>query len=77
MEYADKERVRAAASSLIDSCLKGVIIENNSYSVPYKHIQTILATGQDRVQDEPAPPSSAQYGFTRGAEYYVRREKEC
>ena len=40
-----------------------------------KNIQTILATGQDEIPDEPEPPSSSQYGFTCGAEYYSRREK--
>lgn len=39
----------------------------------YKNIQTILATGQDRVLTELEPSSTAQYGFTRGAEYYGRR----
>lgn len=43
----------------------------------YKNIQTILATGQDKIQPEPEPPSSSQYGFTRGAEYYDRRKTEC
>lgn len=43
----------------------------------YKNIQTILSTGQDRIKGEPEPHSSSQYGFTRGAEYYGRREKEC
>ena len=38
---------------------------------------TILATGQDKIQPEPEPPSSSQYGFTRGAEYYDRRKTEC
>ena len=43
----------------------------------YKNIQTILTTGQDKIQAEPEPPSSSQYGFTRGAEYYDRRKTEC
>lgn len=43
----------------------------------YKNIQTILSTGQDRNRPEPEPQSSSQYGFTRGAAYYDRREKEC
>ena len=43
----------------------------------YKNIQTILATGQDKIQPEPEPSSSSQYGFTRGAEYYDRRKTEC
>ena len=43
----------------------------------YKNIQTILSTGQDKLPDEPEPTSSAQYGFTRGAEYYGRRDKSC
>ncbi len=41
-----------------------------------KNVQAILSSGQDKIQDEtPAQPaSSAQYGFTRGADYYDRRE---
>ena len=36
-----------------------------------KNIQAILSSGQDKVDDSPAPTeSSAKYGFTRGAEYY-------
>lgn len=42
----------------------------------YKNIQAILSSGQDSIRDEhPANPSSSQYGFTRGADYYGRREK--
>lgn len=41
-----------------------------------KNVQTILSSGQDKVQDSPAQPSSSsQYGFTRGADYYGRRKK--
>lgn len=40
-----------------------------------KHIRTILETGHDRVADEPEPTSSSQYGFTRGPEYYDRRDR--
>lgn len=43
----------------------------------YKNIQTILATGQDKLPNEPEPCSTSQYGFTRGAEYYGRRDSEC
>ena len=43
----------------------------------YKNIQTILLTGQDRLPDEPEPRSTSQYGFTRGAGYYGRREKNA
>jgi len=37
-----------------------------------KSIQSILRSGQDRLQDEPEPPAkdTSQYGFTRGADYY-------
>jgi hypothetical protein len=38
---------------------------------PYKAIQTILKTGQDKLSNEaPKPPASSEFGFTRGAEYY-------
>lgn len=40
-----------------------------------KHIQAILASEQDKVKAESASPVSSQYGFTRGAEYYARRDK--
>lgn len=42
-----------------------------------KNVQTILSSGQDKVEDDPKaqPPSSVQYGFTRGADYYARRRK--
>lgn len=42
-----------------------------------KHVQTILSSGQDKIQEEPPAQSSssAQYGFTRGADYYDKRKK--
>lgn len=38
----------------------------------FKGIQAILQSGQDKIKDESAtiPSNTAQYGFTRGAEYY-------
>lgn len=41
-----------------------------------KNIQTILASGQDKVSPEQNVTihSSSQCGFTRGADYYVRGE---
>jgi len=40
----------------------------------YKSIQTILKTGQDKVVKEEIVPDdmSANFGFTRGADYYGR-----
>ena len=41
----------------------------------YKNIKTILTTGQDKVNAETTPSTnntSADHGFTRGAEYYGR-----
>ena len=41
-----------------------------------KNVQTILSSGQDKIQnDSTAQSSSSQYGFTRGADYYDRRKK--
>ncbi len=43
-----------------------------------KQVQTILSSGQDKIQDTSALQqlsSSSQYGFTRGADYYDRRNK--
>ena len=40
-----------------------------------KNIQAILSSGQDKEQPpEEEKPSSSQYGFTRGAEYYAGRK---
>lgn len=42
----------------------------------FKNIQTILANGQDKLSDEPVrKTSSIEYSFTRGADYYDRRDK--
>ena len=42
-----------------------------------KNIQAILASGQDRlpVEESAKADTSAQYGFTRGADYYGGRDK--
>ena len=43
-----------------------------------KSIQSILKSGQDRLPDEEAEasaPRTSPYSFTRGAEYYSRRDK--
>lgn len=41
----------------------------------YKSIQAILKSGQDKPRDEePTPSSGSKYGFTRGADYYGRRD---
>ena len=43
----------------------------------FKNIQAILSSGQDQYAEsvEGERPSSSQYGFTRGAEYYEGRQK--
>jgi len=41
----------------------------------FKSIQTILATGQDKIPEQhPEHSSSSEHGFTRGAEYYGRKK---
>lgn len=42
-----------------------------------KNVQTILGSGQDKIQDDSVSQlsPSSQYGFTRGADYYDRRIK--
>ena len=42
-----------------------------------KNIQAILASGQDKAvpEQDAMKPSSSQYGFTRGADYYGRGNK--
>lgn len=70
LKLADKYSVERLESS----CSKAL-----SYTVrpSLKGIQSILSSGQDTItEDKPIEAStSSQYGFTRGAEYYKRRDK--
>jgi transposase len=44
----------------------------------FKSIQAILKSGQDKIQEAPpAYPFSSEYGLTRGADYYSRRNGKC
>ena len=48
------------------------------WTTSYKSIQTILKSGQDALVKErnDAPsPNPSEFGFTRGADYYGRRDK--
>jgi hypothetical protein len=56
------------APRLENACIKAL---GYSPRPTYKAIQTILQSGQDRLEDEPAtPPEPSPFGFTRGADYY-------
>ena len=37
----------------------------------YKSIQTILKSGQDKTSEK-TPPSTSEFGLTRGADYYSK-----
>ena len=39
-----------------------------------KSIQSILRSGQDKLKEDPEPVRPSPYSFTRGAEYYKRRD---
>jgi len=43
----------------------------------FKSVKTILSTGQDKVADEPpiSIGNAESYGFTRGADYYGRKQR--
>ena len=44
----------------------------------FKSISTILKSGQDKIVDtEPTPSNTGEFGFTRGADYYRRRDGQC
>ncbi len=44
----------------------------------FKSIQAILKSGQDKIVEiEPTPSNADEYGFTRGADYYTRRDEQC
>lgn len=69
LRLADKYSVER----LENACRKAL---NYTPHPSLKNIQAILSSGQDKIPDEtPTESSSAQYGFTRGAAYYDRREK--
>lgn len=46
-----------------------------------KSVQSILKSGQDKLSESESVPQTtsapSQYGFTRGAEYYKRRDDRC
>ncbi len=42
-----------------------------------KSIQAILKSGQDKLPKETTPHSSSEFGLTRGANYYSRRDGKC
>jgi len=42
----------------------------------YKHVQTILKSGQDKPPEDPTtPPEPPDSSFTRGSDYYARRQE--
>lgn len=67
LKLADKY----AVNRLEAACEKALSYTPNP---SYKSIQTILKTGQDKVVKEETVPNdtSANFGFTRGADYYGR-----
>lgn len=68
LKLADKY----SAERLENACFKALTFTPRP---SLKNIQAILSSGQDRVEPEkPKKVSTSQYGFTRGAEYYERRD---
>lgn len=70
-----KSADKYSAARLEAACRKAMSF---TPSPSLKSVQAILQSGQDRLPDEHTDESSArpsQYSFTRGAEYYSRRDK--
>lgn len=68
LKLADKY----AVGGLENACEKAL---SYTPSPSYKSIQTILKTGQDKIQNEETyleNKESEDFGFTRGADYYGR-----
>ena len=68
LKLADKYSV----DRLEDACKKALAY---TPSPSLKSVKAILSSGQDKVKEETSSPAehpSAQYGFTRGADYYGR-----
>lgn len=43
----------------------------------FKSISVILKSGQDKITDSQSHSSNtSEYGFTRGADYYIRRDDD-
>jgi len=71
LKLADKYSVER----LETSCAKALSYTGRP---SFKSIQAILRSGQDKIQEEPpASPPSSEYGLTRGADYYSRRDGKC
>ena len=71
LKLADKYSVER----LETACLKALSYTERP---SFKSIQAILKSGRDKVQEESAVPvSSSEYGLTRGADYYRRRNGKC
>jgi len=61
-----------SAERLEAACAKAL---SHTSQPSHKSIQAILRTGQDRLPvAEPAAPTSSEFGITRGANYYRRKE---
>jgi hypothetical protein len=54
----------------LESACKRALAYTSSPS--FKTVQTILATGQDKLPEEKPQNSSSEFGYTRGPEYYAR-----
>ena len=70
-----KSADKYSAARLEAACRKALSF---TPSPSVKSVQAILKSGQDRLPDEHTDESStrpSQYSFTRGAEYYNRRDK--
>ena len=64
-----------SAERLESACAKALFY---TPSPSYKSIQTILKSGQDALAKEKndlPSPNNSEFGFTRGADYYGRRDK--
>ena len=61
------------------SRLEAACKKSRSYSQKpnFQSIKTILQTGHDKVENgnKAEPPTSSSHGFTRGAEYYGRKDR--
>lgn len=69
LKLADKYSIARVEAA----CKKAISYTPNP---SFKSVKTILSTGQDRVTEEQSikqKNDSANYGFTRGAEYYGRK----
>ena len=66
-------KIGVNTNTVIDALLSGYKVEQQGYKACMGILKLADKYSNERLEN--ACPSSSQYGFTRGAEYYEERQK--